>query len=122
MGGQEDGQCDGNMALALQDGLKGNDAHPLALNSCRKNTKLHPASNETCHGARQRMMVVKDTHIQDFPSTHWLTERAICIVTENPGNAKRKKILVDIEDYNNLRKKLADKEKTNNFLQSSSNF
>lgn len=77
MGGHEDGQCDSIRALALQSSPQGVSAHPLAINSCCKNTKLHPTSNGICHDARQKMMVVKDSRIQNFPPTYRLNEEDI---------------------------------------------
>lgn len=52
------------------------------------------------------MIVAKDARIQGFLSTHKLKEQEICIITENPGIIKRQKILMDIEEYNNLKKEL----------------
>lgn len=67
------------------------------------------------------MIGVKDACIQGFPSTHRRDEQDICIAAGNTGNIKRKKILVDIEACNSLKKELVDQKKNNLLLQSSGN-
>lgn len=67
------------------------------------------------------MMTVMGLSTQDLTATHRLNKQDTSILSQNPEHSKRKNILVDIDDYNSLKKELADQNKTNNFLQSSGN-
>lgn len=55
----------------------------------------------------------------DMGTSHGSYEHGTCTVTENQRDPKRSRIVVDLADYNNLKKDLSGNKKTHKFLRAS---
>lgn len=114
--GQEGAPGDSIVALALQRNLQDSNVY---RRTCHPEvSKLHPANDGTSHEETQQTMVVKDACPQSLTTTLVQNEQGKCIVAENPRRPKRIKALVNVEDYNNLKKGLDDQKKLKNVLYS----
>lgn len=60
-------------------------------------------------------MTVKDACIRKLRETRGQNEEEKWTLAEHPGHRKRAKIIVDIQNYNNLKKKLVDHRKMSHF-------
>lgn len=107
----EFGEGDSDMALALQSRLHGGKIHHFEPKAHRTDLKLISANFRTSLGESQRMISFKDVRIHDLTMTNRANDKDLCIVAENPRHPKRTKVLLNIEDCNNLNKKDGRSEK-----------
>lgn len=86
----------------LQGSPRGSYGHWPQQHSHRRPTKSNSLNYKTCSEDGKQLR--GEGHPQDLTTTHSSLQHDPCALGKSPNHAQRKNVLVDMEDYNNLKK------------------